>query len=103
MKRYATQELEYCMPMLLRHLRQLGSRLTARERRHILRERYGSIGRHIYLHGRYFRGAELVLWASFLGDRPLQNLQYLALTLPPALRLKHWARSKGILRWMRRE
>ena len=48
MKRYGGREDEFGMPMIRDHLSRLGSRLSKREMRQILGERYGRTGRNIY-------------------------------------------------------
>jgi hypothetical protein len=48
MKRYGGREDEFGMPMIRDHLSRLGSRLSKREMRQILGERYARTGRNIY-------------------------------------------------------
>jgi glycosyltransferase involved in cell wall biosynthesis len=88
MSRYASREDEFSLPMIRKHLSQLSSRLSKREIRQILAERYARIGRNIYYRGRRARGAALVLHAVLLGNRPLENLGYLISAAPPVIRLK---------------
>src|SRR5215469_10197092 len=88
MSRYGPREDEFGLPMIRKHLSQLGSRLSKREIRQILAERYAGIGRNIYYRGRLTRGAALVLRAVLLGNRPLENLAYLISAAPPMIRLK---------------
>src|SRR5215469_8405632 len=77
MSRYGAREDEFGLPMIRKHLSGLASRLSKREIRQILAERYARIGRNIYYRGRPIRGAALVLHAMLLGNRPLENLGYL--------------------------
>ena len=88
MTRYGFREDEFGLPMIRKHLSQLGTRLSKREVRQILAERYARIGRNIYYRGRPIRGAALVLHAMLLGNRPLENLGYLISAAPPVIRLK---------------
>ena len=88
MKRYGAYEDEFGLPMIRSHLSRLGSRLSGREVRQILGERYGAAGRNIYYQGRPRRGAALVIRAVLLGNRPLENLTYLVSAAPPMIRLK---------------
>ena len=87
MKRYAYREDEYGLPMIRKILSRLGSRLSKREARQILAERYAAMGRNIYP-GRPSHGAALVMRAVLLGNRPLQNLTYLVSLAPPMISLK---------------
>jgi glycosyltransferase involved in cell wall biosynthesis len=94
MKRYANREDEFGLPMLRRHLSCLSSRLSKREIRQILGERYGTIGRNMYP-GRPSRGAALVIRAMLLGNRPLQNFTCLVSAAPPMISLKkHFRRRR---------
>ena len=88
MKRYGGREDEFGLPMIRNHLSRLGQRLSRREIRHILGERYARTGRNIYYRGRPSRGAALILRAVLLGNRPLENLTYLVSAAPPMIRLK---------------
>ena len=87
-KRYGAREDEFGLPMIRDHLSQLAPRLSRREIRQIMGERYGAMGRNIYAHGTYGRGAALVLRAVLLGNRPLRNLAHLVSLAPPVTRLK---------------
>ena len=88
MKRYGGREDEFGLPMIRNHLSRLGSRLSRREMRQILGERYARTGRNIYYRGHPSRGAALVIRAVLLGNRPLENLGYLVSAAPPMIRLK---------------
>jgi glycosyltransferase involved in cell wall biosynthesis len=96
MKRYGGREDEFALRMIRNHLARLGSRLSKREIRQILGERYAGIGRNIYYRGRPGRGAALVIRAVLLGNRPLENLTYLISAAPPMIRLKKhiWSGSR---------
>ena len=88
MKRYAHREEEFTLPMIRNHVSRLASRLSKREMRQILGQRYAATGRNIYALGQYGRGAALVLRGVLLGNRPLENLGYLISAAPPTMRLK---------------
>src|SRR5436305_2698746 len=88
MNRYGSREDEFGLPMIRKHLSQLGSRLSQRQIRQILAERYARIARNIYYRGRPTRGAALVLHAMLLGNSPLENLSYLISAAPPVIRMK---------------
>jgi glycosyltransferase involved in cell wall biosynthesis len=96
MNRYGPREDEFGLPMIRKHLSQLGSRLSKREIRQILAERYARIGRNIYYRGRPTRGAALVLHAMLLGNSPLENLGYLISAAPPVIRLKQQYRRRSV-------
>jgi glycosyltransferase involved in cell wall biosynthesis len=85
MKRFGSREVEYTIPMVRRHLYRVGGRLSAAERRDVLRNRYANSGRNMYANGESVRGAGLVLRAVFLGHRRLENLAFLV-TASPLLR-----------------
>jgi glycosyltransferase involved in cell wall biosynthesis len=95
MNRYGPREDEFGLPMIRKHLSQLGSRLSKREIRQILAERYARIGRNIYYRGRPTRGAALVLHAMLLGNSPLENLGYLISAAPPVIRFKQQFRRRS--------
>jgi glycosyltransferase involved in cell wall biosynthesis len=96
MKRHQAREDEIVLPMIRNHLRRLSSRLSKREMKTILGERFAATGRNIYP-VRPGRGAALVFRAMLLGNRPLQNLGYLMLAAPPVITFKtqfrQWSRS----------
>jgi glycosyltransferase involved in cell wall biosynthesis len=99
MHRYGQREDEFTLPMIRNHVFRLTSRLSKRETRQILGQRYAATGRNIYALGRYRRGAALVVRGVLLGDRPLENLGYLVSAAPPMIRLKkrfpRWRGSNG--------
>ena len=96
MMRYGGREDEFGLPMILNHLSKLGARLSKREMRQILGERYARTGRNIYYRGRPARGAALIIHAMLLGNRPLENLGYLVSAAPPMILLKR------SLQWLNR-
>jgi len=91
-RRNALRLLDDSMPMILRHVREQRSRLSAWEVRSILGNRYTKIGRNAYLDFP-FRGLMLVLKAILLGHRPLENAAYLLSASPIA----RWFK-RGLLR-----
>jgi glycosyltransferase involved in cell wall biosynthesis len=84
----ARQQMQVTIPMIRRHLAALRSRLSRDERRRILGERLCRVGRAAYSHRLYRPGLAMVLEASLLGFRPLENLAFLAVASPPARWLK---------------
>ena len=88
MNRFGGCEDEFSLPMIRSHLSRLGSRLSRREVRQILGERYARTGRNVYYRGHPSRGAMLLLRAMLLGNRPLENLGYLVSAAPPMIRFK---------------
>jgi glycosyltransferase involved in cell wall biosynthesis len=97
-KRHGAREDEVLLPMIREHLSRLTSRLSRREIRQILGQRYAATGRNLY-RGRPSRGAALIFQGMLLGNRPLQNLIYLIWAAPPAVRVKMYLRSRS--RWNR--
>jgi glycosyltransferase involved in cell wall biosynthesis len=93
MKRYGDREYEYGLPMIRAHLAKLESRLSRREIRRILAQRYSAAGRNVYCQGKAGRGATLVLQAMLMGNRPLGNLLYLATAAPPVIWCKQRVRA----------
>jgi glycosyltransferase involved in cell wall biosynthesis len=94
MKRYGAHEDEVVLPMIRDHLSRLTARLSRREMRQILGERYATTGRNLYTWGGYRRAAALVARGLLLGNRPLRNLTYLVSAAPPAIRFKQYLRSR---------
>src|SRR5262249_10328128 len=92
MKRHGTSEDEVLLPMIRDHLSRLAPKLSHREMRRILGERYAATGRNLYP-CRPGRGAVLVARGLLLGNQPLRNLSYLILAAPPVIRFKEYLRS----------
>jgi hypothetical protein len=95
MKRYGNREDEFGLVMLRNNLARAGARLSKREIRHILSERYVSMGQNIYAQGRHRRGTALVIRGVLLGNQPLRNLGYLISAAPLTMRLKQHIRARG--------
>jgi glycosyltransferase involved in cell wall biosynthesis len=93
-KRHGAREDEVLLPMIREHLSRLTSRLSRREMRQILGQRYTATGRNLYS-GRPRRGAALILRGMLLGNRPLHNLTYLIWAAPPMIRVKTYLRSRS--------
>lgn len=93
-KRHGAREDEVLLPMIREHLSRLTLRLSRREIRQILGQRYAATGRNLYP-GRPSRGAALIFGGVLLGNRPLQNLVYLIWAAPPVTRIKMYLRSQG--------
>ena len=93
-KRHAAREEEVLLPMIRQHLSRLSSRLSRREMRQILGQRYAAMGRNLYPRCPS-RGAALVIRGILLGNRPLQNLTYLVWAAPPVIRIKMYLRSRS--------
>jgi hypothetical protein len=79
--------------MIRAHLARLGSHLSRREIRRILAQRYSAAGRNVYCQGKAGRGAALVFQAMLMGNRPLDNLLYLATAAPPVIWCKQRVRA----------
>jgi glycosyltransferase involved in cell wall biosynthesis len=88
MKRYGARQEQFTLPMIRNNLSRLASRLSKREMRHILGQRYAATGRNIYALGSLRRGAAFVIRGMLLGHRPLENLGYLISAAPTMIRLK---------------
>lgn len=86
------EQLTYTLPMIEKHIGNLSGRLTNAEIRKIRGERIGRLGRVTYTRGARIRGARMVLEASFLGYRPVENIYYLITASAPATWLKHQVR-----------
>ena len=69
-----TDQSRFLLPMIERHLRDLGERLSAAERRDILGERLSNAGRIAFAHGDFVQGAMFMLRAARLGYQPLASL-----------------------------
>ncbi len=85
--RNRVREYETLLPMILEHCDALRHRLSAAERRHIIGERYASIGRNVYL-GVPRLGMRLLGRAILAGHEPLTNFWYLITASPWARWLK---------------
>jgi GT2 family glycosyltransferase len=94
-ERYWEREAEFTLPMIRDNLSRLASRLSKREMRQILGQRYAATGRNIYALGRLRRGAALVVRGMLLGNRPLENLGYLVSAAPPMIHLKRHFRTRS--------
>lgn len=84
------QQIEVTIPMVRRHVTALRDRLSAAERRRILGERLGRVGRAAYSDRHYRPGLAMVAQAMLHGHRPLENALFLAIASPPARWLKRW-------------
>jgi glycosyltransferase involved in cell wall biosynthesis len=86
------EQLYYTLPMIERHVHSLSGRLTKAEIREIRGERIGRLGRNAYARGERIKGTRMVLEATLLGYRPVENLYYLMTASGPATGLKTWVR-----------
>jgi glycosyltransferase involved in cell wall biosynthesis len=93
--RYGEREAEFTLPMIRKNLASLALRLSKRETRRILGQRYAATGRNIYALGQCGRGAALIIRGMLLGNRPLENLGYLISAAPPTRRLKERRLKRG--------
>ncbi len=85
--------VEVMMPMVLGHVARRRAKLTGREVRAILGERWARVGRSAYSQGAYGDGLRILLGAMLRGDRPLFNLAFLIGSAPPVRRLKRLVRA----------
>ena len=81
----------FTLPMIERHLKKLSGRLTAREARTILGERYVRIGLAAADNGELWHGVAMVLRSALHGHRPVRNLM-LSAKLPLAASFKRLVR-----------
>ncbi|MGC2414132.1 MAG: glycosyltransferase, partial [Stellaceae bacterium] len=93
-KVYREDEDIYSLRVVRRYLQQQRSHLSGDEIRHILRERYTSMGRNVYRAGRIWRGGLLLAQAIALGGHKGENLWYLLTASPPARIVKALLRPK---------
>lgn len=91
-RRNATRELDFLLPMIKGHVESGRGRLTDEETRRILGQRFTNIGRNIYLRGGDLAGLRLLVRAIALGSEPLANLAFLFLASRPVRFLKGLAR-----------
>ncbi|HET7879358.1 MAG TPA: glycosyltransferase family 2 protein, partial [Acetobacteraceae bacterium] len=92
-KRHADTADRYLLPMIRHHVDQQRHRLSRREIKVILGERYTTVGRNLYAAGAARRGALLLAHAMLLGHHVLDNLWYLLTASPPSRTVKR------MLRW----
>ncbi|HLI22896.1 MAG TPA: glycosyltransferase family A protein [Stellaceae bacterium] len=74
---YARDQARIVLGMVRRHLDQGASCLSPAERRRILAQRYGRLGRNLMAAGARGRGAALILHAACLGSITVENLMML--------------------------
>lgn len=70
---YAGDQARIVLGMVRRHLAAERGRLRGAERRHILAQRYGRLGRNLIAAGARGRGARLILEAACLGSISMEN------------------------------
>lgn len=80
--------LTYTLPMIENHIASLRGKLSDPEIRRIRGERLSRFGRVAYVRGEVGTGMALIRRSILLGYKPLENLCYLAIASPPAIRLK---------------
>ena len=74
---YARDQARIVLGMVRRHLVEEAAQLTGAERRQILAQRYGRLGRNLIAAGARRRGAALILQAASLGSVTVENLSAL--------------------------
>lgn len=87
-KTHALHIADWVMPVIERNLERLKSRLGENDVKRILRERYGALGRNLYISGAYGAGIRLLWRASLQGHRPFENLWYVITASPPMKAVK---------------
>jgi glycosyltransferase involved in cell wall biosynthesis len=97
-KTYVKEMEGATFPMLLRHLERCKADLSRQEVRAILCERYKSVGRNLYIHGRALRGYFLLLRSLFLGAPAGETLWHLMVASPPARAAKRLFRREPEVR-----
>jgi len=81
---YARKSASYVIPMIRHRVADRRSDISDPELRQILGERYTFAGRNLYASGSVLLGSAYIARAMALGDRPKENLWYLATASPPA-------------------
>jgi hypothetical protein len=74
---YAVDQAQIVLGMVRRHLTAESGRLSRSERRQILAQRYGRLGRNLIAAGAKGRGARLILEAACLGSVTIENVSAL--------------------------
>lgn len=87
--------VDHEIAMVRRHVKALGNRISASERRRILGTRYTRVGRHLYLSHPWI-GLKLLGRAMLCGNSVMSNFVYLGTSSRPALYAKQ--RVKTLLR-----
>lgn len=88
MKRNRRREADIMLPMIERHVRRLGQRLSKREIDDILGKRYQVIGRSMFLYREYRLGVHLLAKASARNGNWIGNFFYVCHANPAAIWLK---------------
>jgi glycosyltransferase involved in cell wall biosynthesis len=90
MKRHGSQAGEIVVPMLERHIREQGAKLSRREVRTMRGTRSFQMACDLFFSSRYMPSIPLFLQAAACGIRPVKSLSYLprALLMESATRLK---------------
>jgi glycosyltransferase involved in cell wall biosynthesis len=89
-KIYGSTSASFVLTVVLRHIHAMRPELSPAEIRHILAERYTSIGRNLYANGSVFSGARYILRGLQDGRSVGPKLWYLVTASPLARGLK-WA------------
>ena len=77
MRKHATREADFLLPMIERHVAQQRHRLSDAERREMLGTRLGQIGRNAYIGGAPAVGARLLMRAAAIGHDPVGQVLFL--------------------------
>jgi glycosyltransferase involved in cell wall biosynthesis len=93
MARNVGETADKLLAVVRRHLDDPANGFAPAERRAILAERHAGIGRDLYVGGAPAAGARLMLRAALWGDRPAENLLFLAHASPPGRWLKRRLRA----------
>jgi glycosyltransferase involved in cell wall biosynthesis len=80
---YASEQAAIVLGMVRRHLAAERDRLTGSERRRILAQRYGRLGRNLVAAGARGRGIALIVEAACLGGLTVENLSALLRAVRP--------------------
>ena len=92
MKRHGEQTGDIVVPMIEKHLREQGERLSSAETRHIRGQRAFETACDMFFSGGYRACMPLFLKSAQLGNRPLKSLSY----LPRALLLEAGAQARRV-------
>jgi glycosyltransferase involved in cell wall biosynthesis len=89
-KRYSRRIAEFVLPMVKRHIADQRARLSNREVRRILGQRYTWLGRSLYTAGSPASGLVFLMAAILKGNQINTNLWYLITASPPS----RWAKAR---------
>jgi glycosyltransferase involved in cell wall biosynthesis len=90
-----SDQLEFTLPMIERHVAALSDRLSHNEIARIRGERIGRLGRVAYVMGKRSMGLRMIVDSMRLGYRPLESLYYIVNASPPLIWVKRQLRGEA--------